>query len=478
MNESDLNELRALLGVAGVVHAPEDTARYLVDERRLYRGRAAVVLRPSTTAALAAAVAWCHARRLAMVPHGGNTGYCGGATPDESGTQVVVSLERLNRLRQLDAEAFTMTVEAGMTLAAVQAAARDAGLLFPLSMGSEGSAQIGGALSTNAGGLAVLRYGTARDLVLGLEVVLPDGRIWNGLRGLRKDNTGYDLRHCFVGAEGSLGIITAAVLKLFPAQPRRETAWLGVDGLAAACRALSALRRRLGDCMSSFEYVSAESLALVLAEVPDTQAPAVDGDAYVLVEFSAGEETALREPVEAALQALLEAGIVRDAAVAQSETQRRAFWRLREHIPAAEKALGGSVKHDVSVQIDRLPLLEERARDAVLARTPTARLSVYGHVGDGNLHFNVLAPAHESAEPFKAAHGEAISALVHGAAQSLEGSFSAEHGVGRLKRDLLVEAEGPVAMDLMHALKAAFDPLGLMNPGKVLVPRQRADTRG
>ena len=365
-----VERFRQLLGPSGVLTGDDVTGR-MIHVWRQEPIHAACIVRPSSTAEVATILRWCNETGQTVVPHGGLTGLVQGCNGSEA--DVVLSLERLNRLRQLDAEAFTMTVEAGMTLAAVQAAARDAGLLFPLSMGSEGSAQIGGALSTNAGGLAVLRYGTARDLVLGLEVVLPDGRIWNGLRGLRKDNTGYDLRHCFVGAEGSLGIITAAVLKLFPAQPRRETAWLGVDDLAAACRALSALRRRLGDCMSSFEYVSAESLALVLAEVPDTQAPAVDGDAYVLVEFSAGEETALREPVEAALQALLEAGIVRDAAVAQSETQRRAFWRLREHIPAAEKALGGSVKHDVSVQIDRLPLLEERARDAVLARTPTAR---------------------------------------------------------------------------------------------------------
>ncbi len=468
MNAAELNELRALLGAAGVLHDASATARYLVDERQLYRGRAAVVLRPASTAEVASAVAWCHARRLAMVPHGGNTGYCGGATPDESGAQVVISLERMNRVRRLDAGAFALTVEAGMTLAAVQAAAAAAGLLFPLSMGSEGSAQIGGALSTNAGGLAVLRYGTARDLVLGLEVVLPDGRVWDGLRCLRKDNTGYDLRQCFIGAEGTLGIITAAVLKLFPAQPQCATAWLGIRDLAAACRVLIALRARIGDCMSSFEYVSASSLALVLAQVPDTRAPPVSADAHLLVEFTAGAGEGLRDEVERALLALAEAGEIEDAVIAQSEVQRRAFWRLRESIPAAEKALGGSVKHDVSVQIDRLPALERNAREAVLAQVPAARLSVYGHVGDGNLHFNVLAPVDVAPESFKSAHAETISSLVHGAAGELDGSFSAEHGVGKLKRELLAEAEGAVAMDLMRALKQAFDPLGLMNPGKVL----------
>jgi D-lactate dehydrogenase (cytochrome) len=468
LNAADLDDLRALLGAAAVLHADADTERYLVDERRLVRGRAAVVLRPATTADLARAVAWCHARRIAMVPQGGNTGYCGGATPDESGSQAVISLERMTRVRSLDADAFTLTVDAGMTLAAVQAAAADAGLLFPLSMGSEGSAQIGGALSTNAGGLTVLRYGTARDLVLGLEVVLPDGRVWDGLRALRKDNTGYDLRHCFIGAEGTLGIITAAVLKLFPAQPQSATAWLGVPDATAACRVLASLRHRLGDCMSSFEYLSAASLALVLAQVPGTQAPPVAAAAHLLVEFTAGESEGLREEVEPALLALVEDGTAADVVLAQNETQRRAFWRLRESVPAAEKALGGSIKHDVSVRIDRLPLLAQRAGEAVLARVPAARLSIYGHVGDGNLHFNVLAPVGVTAAAFKAAHGEAISALVHGVAQELEGSFSAEHGVGSLKRELLAAVEGPVAMDLMRGLKRAFDPLGLMNPGKVV----------
>lgn len=469
MTPSGLDALRDLLGPSGVLSADADLEPYLVDERRLYRGRAAAVLRPDSTRALADAVAWCHAHHVAMVPQGGNTGYCGGATPDESGDQVVISLERLARVRRVDADAFALTVEAGATLASVQAAAREAGLLFPLSMGSEGSAQIGGALSTNAGGLAVLRYGTARDLVLGLEVVLPDGRVWDGLRALRKDNTGYDLKHCFIGAEGTLGIISAAVLKLFPAQAQRETAWLAVDDLGAACRVLAALRHRIGDGMTSFEYISGESLALVLAHVPDTSAP-LESPAHVLVELAAGAGDGLREHLERALLALCDEGLVRDVVIAQNETQRRACWRLRETIPAAEKLLGGSIKHDVSVQIDRLPELERAARGAVLARAPTARLSVYGHVGDGNLHFNVLAPADADPAPFKAAHAEAVSTLVHAAASRLDGSFSAEHGVGKLKRELLRDVEGPLAIELMRRLKQAFDPLGLMNPGKVLLP--------
>ena len=468
MKPFDLAHLRSLLGDAGVLAAGTNLDRYLIDERRLHHGRAAAVLRPASTAELSMAMAWCHAQRVAMVPQGGNTGYCGGATPDTSGQQVVISLERMNRVRRLDADAFALTVDAGMTLAAVQAAAGEADLLFPLSMGSEGSAQIGGALSTNAGGLAVLRYGTARDLVLGIEVVLPDGRVWDGLRVLRKDNTGYDLRQCFIGAEGTLGIISAAALKLFPAQPQRETVWLGITDLAAACRVLAGLRRRVGDCMSSFEYLSMSSLDFVLAKVPGTLVPPLQAPAHLLVEFSAGAGGMLRADVERAALALAEAGEVDDAVVAQNDTQRRAFWRLRETIPQAEKLLGGSLKHDVSVRIDRLPELAAAARAAVLARVPTARLSIYGHVGDGNLHFNVLAPADSDAEAFRRAHGAAISALVHEAAARLDGSFSAEHGVGSLKRDLLAATEGPIAMSMMRGLKRAFDPLGLMNPGKVV----------
>jgi len=467
----DLAGLRERLGPHGFRDAGADIEKYLIDERRLYRGRAAAVLRPASTSELSSAVAWCHAHRVGMVPQGGNTGYCGGATPDESGQEVVISLERMQRVRRLDPGAFALTIEAGATLAAAQHAAAEAGLLFPLSMGSEGSAQIGGALSTNAGGLAVLRYGTARDLVLGLEVVLPDGRVWDGLRALRKDNTGYDLKQCFIGAEGTLGIISAAVLKLYPAQNQRETAWLAIDDLDAACRVLTQLRRSLGDALTSFEYLSGPSLAMVLAQVPDTLAPPVAAPAHLLVEVAAaGAGTRLREAFEDALGECIESGNVIDASIAQSETQRRAFWRLRENIPAAEKLLGGSIKHDVSVQIDRLPALEREARAAVLAQAADARLSVYGHVGDGNLHFNVLAPAGVDEAAFKHAHAATVSALVHEAAARLGGSFSAEHGVGKLKRDLLRDVEGEVAMDLMRRIKRALDPLGLMNPGKVLAP--------
>ena len=462
-----LTALSACLGRGGVV-APEDGGeRYLVDERRLYRGRALAILRPDSTQALADVVRLCRGAGIALVPQGGNTGYCGGATPDDSGRQVVVSMERMRRVLAVDPTGFTLTAQAGVTLREVQEAAAAAGRLFPLSMGSEGSAQLGGVLSTNAGGLAVLRYGTARELVLGLEVVLPDGRIWNGLRALRKDNTGYDLKHWFLGAEGTLGIITAAVLKLFPLPAARETAWVAVDTLADAVALLAALREALGDTVTSFEYLAPESLQLVLAHETDARAPLPASGAAVLVEVCGMEAGALRASVEAALAAALATGLARDCVLAGSETQRRALWRLRERIPAAEKALGGSVKHDISVALGALPELEAQGRAWLAKAHPGAQVSVYGHVGDGNLHFNVLAPAGVDTAAFLSEASASISDALHGFASALGGSFSAEHGVGKLKKALLAASEGEVAMDLMRGLKRALDPAGLMNPGKL-----------
>ena len=468
MSSAALARLRECLGESAVLTDASTTARYLHDERRIYAGRAAAVLRPRDAAEVAAAVRICAEHRVPMVPQGGNTGYCGGATPDESGREVVISLERLRQIRAVDAPGFTLTAEAGVTLAELQAAAANVARLFPLSMGSEGTCQLGGVLSTNAGGLAVLRYGTARELVLGLEVVLPDGRLWDGLTALRKDNTGYDLKQWFLGAEGTLGIITAAVLKLFPSPAARETAWVGVADLGAACSLLSRLREALGDNVTSFEYLTAESLALVAAQAGAPAAPFASGPAFVLLEVSGRADGALRHALEEALGTALERGEITDVALAASDTQRRAMWRLREGIPPAEKTLGGSIKHDVSVPLSALPALEARARDGILRLWPDARLSVYGHIGDGNLHFNVLAPAGAVPEAFKARHGEAISALVHGAASALAGSFSAEHGVGKLKRALLHESESPLSIELMQRLKQALDPAGLMNPGKIV----------
>ncbi len=459
-----------MVGAAHCLRQAQEVERYAIDERRLYHGRPAAVVRPADRTELATVVAHCHAARVAMVPQGGNTGYCGGATPDTSGEQVVISLERLDRVIEVDAVGFTLTVEAGVVLAQAQAAAAEHGLLLPLSMGSEASCQVGGNLATNAGGLAVLRYGTARELALGIEVVLPDGRVLSELRGLRKDNTGYDLRDLFIGAEGTLGIITAATLKLFPAAEARGTAMVALADVGAAVRLLGALRRAAGDVLTSFEYLSADALAFVTAGFAELRTPFERPHAhYALVEWSEfGAQQPGESPVEQVLADAITEGWLQDAVLAGSGAQRDAMWRLRESVPAAEKALGGSIKHDISVRIGDVPAFVERARRAIASRWPSARISVYGHVGDGNVHFNVLAPADADAAAFRAAHGDAVSAVLHDLAHAMGGSFSAEHGVGALKRGLLEDYASPTRLDLMRALKRTLDPLGLMNPGKVV----------
>jgi FAD/FMN-containing dehydrogenase len=465
-----LDDLRVALGDGAVITAPERLAPWLVDERRLYTGQALALVEPASTAEVAAILRVCSAHGIPVVPQGGNTGYCGAATPDTTGHAVLMRFTRLARLRAVDRVAGTLTVEAGMPLAEVQQAARDAGWLFPLSMGSEATAQIGGALSTNAGGLTVLRYGTARELVLGLEVVLPDGEVLEQLKALRKDNTGYDLRHLFMGAEGTLGIITAAVLRLFPIPRARETVLLAVADAASACACLLRARQRLGETIESCEFITREALALVLAHEADARDPFPGVEtAVVLLELAGHDDgPALREALAGLATTLAEESLAQDVLLATSETQRAAWWRLRERIPAAERAEGGSVKHDVSVALGLVPALAEGTVTALRARFPEVRMSVYGHLGDGNLHLNVLAPQGVSAEIFRAAHGEEISSLVHGLAAELGGSFSAEHGVGQLKRTLLAATASPVALAVMRRLKQALDPLGIMNPGKVL----------
>lgn len=464
-----LDRIRDVVGPGGVVDDDATRQGYLVDERRLYQGEAALIVRPAGTEEVSRVMAICHEAGLGIVPQGGNTGYCGGATPDDAEGQVLVSLSRMNTVRGIDPVGFTMTAEAGVVLADAQQAAEDEGLLFPLSMGSEGSAEIGGALSTNAGGLAVLRYGTARELCLGLEVVLPDGRVLHGLSGLRKDNTGFDLRSLFCGAEGTLGIITAATLKLFPRPTARQTAWLAVPDAAAACRLLGRARRESGDQVTSFEYVTRPSLELVLGSVDAVTDPLEEAyEHYVLLELSSGQsEERLRQVSEAILVAGMEEGEILDGVLAESSRQRRELWRLRESIPEAEKHQGGSVKHDVSVTIDRIPGFLEDAPSR-LAGIARCRYSVYGHIGDGNLHFNLLAPDGDDPGAFKEEQGPALSECVHDLAAELGGSFSAEHGVGKLKKGELARYKDPESLWTMRAIKAALDPRGLMNPGKVL----------
>jgi D-lactate dehydrogenase (cytochrome) len=462
-----LERIAGIVGPAGVVRGA-DAEALLRDERKLYRGAAALVVRPSSVEECAAVVRTCHDARLCVVPQGGNTGYCGGATPFDAQRQVLLSLSRLKRVREVDTVGFTLTAEAGVVLAEAQAAARERGLLFPLSMGSEGSAQLGGNLSTNAGGLAVLRYGTTRDLVLGLEVVLPNGDVLSELKGLRKDNTGYDLKALFLGAEGTLGVITAAVLKLFPEPRSRQTAWLCVASVAAACRLLGRARRESGDQVVSAEYVSRRSLELVLRHVTGAHSPLEGGEHFMLLELaSADDDPALRDKLERILGTGAAAGEVLDGTIADSLAQRSALWLLRERVPEAERRDGGSLKHDVSVRIDRIGEFIERAEPALAAIAPH-RLSIYGHIGDGNLHFNLLPPVGQASDAFRAGPGDALSACVHDVAAELGGSFSAEHGVGILKAPELVRYRTPVAVELMRTLKRALDPRGIMNPGKVI----------
>jgi FAD/FMN-containing dehydrogenase len=452
--------LGEIVGAGNVLTAPEDTKPYFTDWRRQYCAAAECVVRPASTAEVAAVVALCAREEVAVVPQGGNTGLVGGSVPSGASREVVLSLSRLNRIRALDPLNDTATVEAGCVLAAVQQAAADAGRLFPLSLAAEGSCQIGGNLSTNAGGVNVLRYGTAREQVLGLEVVLPDGRIWDGLRGLRKDNTGYDLKQLFLGAEGTLGIITAAVLRLFPQPTATASAWIALDSPKAAVQLLGLLRERLGDRICAFELMSRACLEAVMAHAPGTQDPlAAVHPWYVLAELAdSGEPQLLRERTETALADCAERRTLRDAALAQSGEQSRALWRIREMIPEAQFT---NVKHDISVPVSRIADFVELAGQALERVFPEAQVFCFGHVGDGNLHYNV---GPEGLMPRRAE----ISRIVYDKVAALGGSISAEHGLGQLKREEILRHKHPIELELMRALKRALDPKGLMNPGKLL----------
>ena len=465
-----LKQLRLIVGEDGFITDLSTAETLLNDQRNLYVGRAAAIVQPLTTAELANAVRLCVDAGIGVVPQGGNTGYCGGATPDESGTEVLFNLSRMDRVIDIDKDGFTMTAQAGVTLATAQQAAAKHQLLLPLSMGSETSCQLGGNVSTNAGGLAVLRYGTARELVCGLEVVLPDGRVWSDLKGLRKDNTGYDLKQLFIGAEGSLGIISTVKMRLYPMPNTRITAWLSIGNIAGAVTVLALLRKQLGDCITSFEYISREALAMVLRSIPGSRNPIdTKEDNHALVELSAfGDDAALNTEFDQVLMEAIEHGVITDAVIAQTEQQRLTFWSLREMIPAAEKQIGGSVKHDVSLPTAELCSYTEEATTALKASFPNCRLSIYGHVGDGNLHLNVIPPEYEKSDAYLRRNSVAISDLVHTMATDRNGSFSAEHGIGKLKRDTLQKLGDPVGLELMRQIKATIDPKGLMNPGKVL----------
>jgi len=464
-----IDTLRRLVGADFCLTAPVDIAPYVADWRGRYRGEPLAVVRPANTEEVAVIVRACAEANVAIVPQGGNTGLVGGATPTRG--EVVVSLTRLNRIRAIDTDNNTMTVEAGCTLAAVQAAAAAAGRLFPLSLAAEGTATLGGNLSTNAGGVQVLRYGNARELCLGLEVVLPDGRVWNGLRGLRKDNTGYDMKQLFVGAEGTLGLITAAVLKLFSRPRAVATAWAGVPTPAAAVALLTRLREKIGGRVTAFELVGRPALDLVLKNIPNGRDPLPGSPWQVLIELSDTMETDLAAPLADVLAAAVAAGEADDAVVAQNETQARAFWALRENISEAQKIEGISIKHDIALPVSRVPEFIARCDAALKAAFPGVRIVCFGHLGDGNLHYNQSKPAGSKENEDNAAfiaQTAAVNRIVHDLVHELGGSISAEHGLGQLKREEILRYKSDVEMDLMRAVKKALDPHGLMNPGKVL----------
>ena len=464
-----LQALQAVVGDAGLITDAERMHSYLSDWRNAYRGRAALVLRPATSEEVAQVVRLCHEAGVAIVPQGGNTGLCGGSIPDASGTQVVLSLTRMARIRAVDTGNETITVEAGVILQRLQEAAAEAGRLFPLSLGAEGNCTIGGNLATNAGGTAVLRYGNMRDLALGLEVVLPDGRIWNGLRGLRKDNTGYDLKQLFIGAEGTLGIITAAVLKLFPAVRSLTTAWVALPSPQAAVELIGRMRGLCGDRLTGFELMSRQSLEFVLRHVPGCSDPrAEEHPWYVLIELSDTQlDATLNELLEQGLADALEHGLILDAVIAASEAQVAALWALREGISEAQNHEGPSLKHDISVPVSSIPAFIEATDRRLLDDFPGVRIMAYGHVGDGNLHYNISKPVAAEDAPFKAQH-EAIMRLIYDSTAALDGSISAEHGLGQAKREVARRYKDPLELELMRSIKQTLDPSGLMNPGKLL----------
>ena len=464
--------LDALVRIVGEPHAIRDAdsmTPYLVEWRDRYHGKAALVLKPGTTEEVSAILKRANETRTAIVPQGGNTGLVGGQIPFETGHEVVVGMSRLNRVRDIDLGGNTITVEAGVVLANAQAIAASAGRLLPLSLPSEGSCQIGGVLATNAGGLTVLAYGSARDLARGLEVVLADGSVWNGLKALRKDNTGYDLRDLFIGSEGTLGIITAAVLRLFPKPAETVTAFAGLDRLEQAPAFFSRIYERAGQALTAFEIMPRLGLQFVLRHAAPARDPLASPHAwYVLFELSSprpGEE--MKQLAETLLAEGLEAKEISDAVLASSLTQAQELWRLRELMSDVQKHEGGSIKHDVSVPVARVPELITRANDLVELMIPGARPVPFGHFGDGNIHYNVSQPPSMDRTIFLS-HWEALNAAVHEIVLDLGGSISAEHGIGRLKRDLLPHAKQPLELELMRRIKAAFDPNGILNPGKLL----------
>jgi FAD/FMN-containing dehydrogenase len=461
--------IKAIVGDKGWSDDPAILETHINDERGLYFGQCALFARPETTDEVAAVVKICHEENIAIVPQGGNTSLVGAGVPHDHGAEILLSLSRMNRIRDIDPLNYTVTMEAGCILANLQIAAANEDRLFPLSLGAEGSCQIGGNISTNAGGVNVLRYGNARELVLGLEVVLPDGRIWDGLKRLRKDNTGYDLKQLFIGGEGTLGIITAAVCKLFPAPKDVQTAFVALRDLDAAIELLADSRAASGDRVTSFELICRTPLDFAVRHIEGVTYP-IDGEyaEYALFEFSgARADSGMQETLENLLESAFEKGQILDAVIAQSEAQRNDLWRIREGVVLAQAFEGGSIKHDISVPVSRIPEFIRRANAAAEALIPGVRPVVFGHCGDGNLHYNYHQPLDADADSFVARWPE-VKEMVHDIVDDMNGSFSAEHGVGQLKRNDMIRYKSPLELDLMRRFKQAIDPNGIMNPGKIL----------
>ena len=468
-----LDQLRAAVGAAHVLTHDDpatDLSAWEQDWRKRAHGRALAVVRPGSTAEVAAVVKACAAAGTAIVPQGGNTGLVVGGVPDDSGTQVLLSLTRLNRVRAIDGANLTVTVDAGCVLQNLQAAAAEAGFLFPLSLAAEGSCTIGGNLATNAGGTQVLRYGNTRDLCLGLEVVTAQSEVWDGLSGLRKDNTGYDLRDLYIGSEGTLGIITAATLKLYPQPTAKLTAWAALPSMQAAVDLLGLAQQRLAAGLTGFEVMGQFALSLVDKHFPQLRVPLWQGTPYcVLLENSDFEsEDHARALFESLLETALEQGVVTDAVVAENLTQAKGLWHIRESIPLAQAEEGLNIKHDISVPVSRIPAFCDATDAALQAAIPGVRLVNFGHLGDGNLHYNVQAPPGVDGKGFLLAEEDRINTLVFDAVVRFNGSISAEHGVGALKRDKLPRYKSAVALNLMRAIKSALDPQNIMNPARVI----------
>jgi len=466
VSESVLSALREAVGEKGWIGDPADMEPYQTEERGLFRGTCDAVVRPASTGEVAEVVSICAESGVPIATQGGNTSLCGGTVPDGG---IVLSTQRLNQIRSIDPVNKTITVESGVILADVQRAAEDADTLFPLSLAAEGSCRIGGNLSTNAGGVNVLRYGNARDLVLGLEVVLPDGRVWDGLRGLRKDNTGYDLKQLFLGSEGTLGVITAAVLKLFPRPRVSATGMCALPDLDSVIDLFSRAQGSCGDLLTAFEMMPRITLGYVIDHGPNCRDPLqASYPYYVLLELTStrpGDD--LAAIMEGVLGEALEAGSVLDAVVASSEGQRQDLWRLRESIPEAQKHEGASIKHDVAVAVPQVPEFMRRANALCEEAIPGVRLVGFGHIGDGNIHYNISQPVGADPEDFMARRKE-INRMIHDLTVEMNGSFSAEHGVGQMKVDDVARYKSEVEVDLMRRVKTALDPDGILNPGKVV----------